>query len=69
MHECTDDYFPHQLQSLTESLLEAIESFKELNDGKLNNTEFWNYLHPEITFKTYNGFNDGSALKQIFAPM
>ncbi|XP_073956950.1 uncharacterized protein [Choristoneura fumiferana] len=33
LHECTDDYFPHQLQSLTESLLEAIESFKDLNDG------------------------------------
>ncbi|XP_075977796.1 uncharacterized protein LOC142977633 [Anticarsia gemmatalis] len=33
LHECMDDYFPSQLRSLMEGLLEILESFKNIIDA------------------------------------
>lgn len=33
LYECTDDYYPHQLQPLTEGLLEALDSMKNIMEG------------------------------------
>ncbi|XP_059052866.1 cyclin-dependent kinase 2-interacting protein-like [Achroia grisella] len=30
LHECTDSYYPHQLKPLSEGLLEALDSFKNI---------------------------------------
>ncbi|XP_063383942.1 uncharacterized protein LOC134670177 [Cydia fagiglandana] len=33
LHECTNDYYPHQLQPLTESLTEVLESLNDIIEG------------------------------------
>ncbi|CAH0585703.1 unnamed protein product [Chrysodeixis includens] len=33
LHECEDDYYPSQLKSIMESLLEALEGLKNIVDG------------------------------------
>ncbi|CAH2229404.1 cyclin-dependent kinase 2-interacting protein-like [Pararge aegeria] len=33
LHECEDDYYPHQIKPLTESLLQSLDALKDIVDG------------------------------------
>ncbi|XP_023952620.2 cyclin-dependent kinase 2-interacting protein [Bicyclus anynana] len=33
LHECEDDYYPHQIKPLTESLLNSVDALKDVVDG------------------------------------